>query len=499
MKPVRSSNAVCIAGLIAFLLILFGASPAGAALTLVDNGQLVADGQGLYWLQNANLAASDTFGISTCTSSLTTGCVNPNGSMSYATAQTWVADMNAQNYLGHDNWQLPAEAQSDPGCSATGKQANGFAFNCAGGALGSLYYKGLGLTAPTTAVPPVANTITIPGTGLAFTNLQPSDYWTGSAESGSSNGFHTFSFAAGWSGANGGIISNPPANSANFFYALPMIPGCVTANPGANQMVCGGNAQPGCVTPTQQMVNQTVCDPSSGVTWLLNGNLAGTNAAGRFGLPLCSGLPGTDTACVNANGTMTEYAAQQWIMALDAADYLGTSDWTLPAFASADGCQYAACIGGTPAKDTAANDPLASLFYNLLGQSPAQTAIAPSTSASGPFSNLQPDFYWACPAGAATDPVALSACSPLAQCGPTGALSNNCPNVMDYSFNFLEGYASTDEAVSDLFVTAYFVPEPPGWAVLACGLAALASAARWRRRRWVTARVGRRARPAWDS
>jgi len=50
------------------------------------------------WLANANLAASNTFGISG---------INPDGTMDWNKANQWVAAMNATKYLGKTGWRLP--------------------------------------------------------------------------------------------------------------------------------------------------------------------------------------------------------------------------------------------------------------------------------------------------------------------------------------------------------------------------------------------------------
>src|SRR5579862_7814011 len=77
-----------------------GSAPVPQATIVYDPNQ------GGCWLANANLAGNPN----TVASLGVTG-VTPNGSMDYATAQKWVAALNAYNsgsgYLGHNNWQLP--------------------------------------------------------------------------------------------------------------------------------------------------------------------------------------------------------------------------------------------------------------------------------------------------------------------------------------------------------------------------------------------------------
>jgi len=76
--------------------------------------------------------------------------------MNWVGATAWVAAMNAANYLGHSNWQLPTTPLVDKGCGAVGPQKNSFGANCS-----------LGLTFPNTAVP-------FPNTEVGpFSNLQP--------------------------------------------------------------------------------------------------------------------------------------------------------------------------------------------------------------------------------------------------------------------------------------------------------------------------------------
>jgi len=194
------------------------------------------------WLADANLAAINRFSLPVCNVSGAQPCINPSGSMSYQAAAAWVQAMNAANYLGHTDWQLPATPFTDKTCPKTGPNGTSFGFGCTGGALGSLCYNGLGLKAPNTAVP-VPNI-----TAGLFSNFQPYLYWSQSSGQG---GNATLSFNSGFQGAN---------TADNFLYTLTMIPGKSPAN----------------------LSGQTVYDPVTNVTWLANANLAATNT---FGLP----------------------------------------------------------------------------------------------------------------------------------------------------------------------------------------------------------------------
>jgi hypothetical protein len=103
---------------------------AGATLTLSADGLTVYDTvNNITWLADANLPASNRFGIPVCNASSTQVCINASGSMSYQAAAAWVAAMNAANDLGHTNWQLPTTPSIDnTGCSFTGTHGNSFGF-----------------------------------------------------------------------------------------------------------------------------------------------------------------------------------------------------------------------------------------------------------------------------------------------------------------------------------------------------------------------------------
>ena len=89
---------------IACLLLVTGFVPVTNA-TLVSRlgGQAVYDTDlNVTWLTDANLASTETFGVSGITTT---------GFMDGGTTQTWISAMNASNgglgYLGYNNWRLP--------------------------------------------------------------------------------------------------------------------------------------------------------------------------------------------------------------------------------------------------------------------------------------------------------------------------------------------------------------------------------------------------------
>jgi hypothetical protein len=81
---------------------------ASATLVLSPDGVTVYDSvNNISWLADANLPATNRFGLPVCTASGTQPCVNASGSMNYQAAAAWVQAMNAANYLGHTNWATP--------------------------------------------------------------------------------------------------------------------------------------------------------------------------------------------------------------------------------------------------------------------------------------------------------------------------------------------------------------------------------------------------------
>ncbi len=62
------------------------------------------DGSILMWLKDGNTAATETFGVSGILS---------DGTMDWATANDWIAAMNASNYLGYNDWRLPVTLPVD--------------------------------------------------------------------------------------------------------------------------------------------------------------------------------------------------------------------------------------------------------------------------------------------------------------------------------------------------------------------------------------------------
>jgi hypothetical protein len=181
-------------------------SEANAALIPGNNGQTVYDtAQNVTWLANANLPATQTFGVSG---------INRDGSMSWDTAQSWIAAMNAANYLGSNHWSLPTTQLPDAGCSQRPESA-AFGYGCTGSQMGDIFYNELGGER--------GSTIELKhSAGYAlFNNFQPYLYWSSTPWMRVPNSAFSFSFGNGFQGTNVYV---------NDMYAIPVAPGKWTQN-----------------------------------------------------------------------------------------------------------------------------------------------------------------------------------------------------------------------------------------------------------------------------
>jgi hypothetical protein len=111
---------------------------ANSALIDAGNGTVLDDDMGIYWLANANLAETNSFGVSG---------IQSDGSMSLETAYDWVAAMNIAGYLGFNDWRIPFASPIDHSCTddtgGTSPRSDGVGYNCSGGEMGHLYYEEL--------------------------------------------------------------------------------------------------------------------------------------------------------------------------------------------------------------------------------------------------------------------------------------------------------------------------------------------------------------------
>ena len=133
---------------------------------------------------------------------------------------------------------------------------------------------------------------------------------------------------------------------------------------------------------------QAYYDDVLDITWLTNANLADTNDFGVTG--------------INANGTMTWTKANEWIGAMNTANYLGTNDWRLPTVeplnGSTSGCNQLQrqhrlrlqpertghCLCGGTASE------MAHMFYNTLDNKGYCNTVEHDRLLPGP-GRLRPD------------------------------------------------------------------------------------------------------------
>jgi hypothetical protein len=99
-----------VAGIL--LIFLFGSSAQAALISRAGGQAYYDDVLDITWLADANLADTETFGV--------TG-INADGSMVSTTkANEWIAAMNTANYLGRSDWRLPNIVDTGtPGCNGS--------------------------------------------------------------------------------------------------------------------------------------------------------------------------------------------------------------------------------------------------------------------------------------------------------------------------------------------------------------------------------------------
>jgi hypothetical protein len=142
MKPIKKYLFILCLG-------LFFSGSANAALVAALGGQVVNDTDlNITWLANANLTATNTFGLATgvnlgSVNAIADSIINSNGTMTWGGALTWINAMNAANYLGYNDWRLPITPRSDTSCTY-GLFGDTTGYNCTGSEMGHLYYTELG-------------------------------------------------------------------------------------------------------------------------------------------------------------------------------------------------------------------------------------------------------------------------------------------------------------------------------------------------------------------
>jgi hypothetical protein len=151
--------------ILALLAGLAASGGAQAALHDRGGGLIYDDVLNVTWLQDANLAATNTFGLAYSTNlgdhpndvygPTYTEMISTDGGMNWGAALHWIDAMNAANYLGYHDWRLPTMVDTGtPGCnyaySGTDCGHNALTYDAGSGTVYSelayMYYVNLGLT-----------------------------------------------------------------------------------------------------------------------------------------------------------------------------------------------------------------------------------------------------------------------------------------------------------------------------------------------------------------
>lgn len=131
-------------------------SAAQSALVNRGGGMIYDTTRNLTWLADMNYAQ---------TSGHTGTGVNANGTMNWAAATNWAANLV---YGGFDDWRLPTLSPSDTSCSYNFNPGSGFpqqyyGYNCTGGELSGLFVTDLGNKAGKSVLNPAGDTAELAG------------------------------------------------------------------------------------------------------------------------------------------------------------------------------------------------------------------------------------------------------------------------------------------------------------------------------------------------
>jgi len=225
------------------------AGAANAGLINRGGGLIYDDVLDITWLQNANLAATETFGLSTGVSLGThpndtsgiNGVIYAGGYMNWPGALFWIDAMNDANYLGYDDWRLPTVepigASFNYSFSNNGSTDYGYGITSPNSEMSYMYYVNLGnkgYCTPDNSNPSVcvvqsgwglnntSFTDAVTGDSTPIQNLQPYVYWSGTEYAPNANVAWTFYALVGIQYARYKDVD---------FYAWAVRPGDVAAPP----------------------------------------------------------------------------------------------------------------------------------------------------------------------------------------------------------------------------------------------------------------------------
>lgn len=186
------------------------------------------------WLANANLAASNTFGLAYNTNlgdhpndaygPFYTESIRTNGRMTWGAALHWIDAMNQANYLGYNDWRLPDVkpvngSSFQYGYSVAGTTDRSYNITSPQSEMAHLYHVTLGNKSYSDTAGNVQSGWGLSNTG-PFSNVQSGNYWSGVEYAPYTNfawSFNTFN------GRQGDGLKN------NALYAWAVRPGDVAA------------------------------------------------------------------------------------------------------------------------------------------------------------------------------------------------------------------------------------------------------------------------------
>jgi hypothetical protein len=294
-----------------------------------------------------------------------------------------------------------------------------FGAGCTASALGNLYQVGLQRSFPDSVVPFFFNAV------RPFDNMPSGLYWTSDmaqppSQGQPSPGQETVSFNTGTHGSNTTLY--------NYLHVLPMFVGSIGPPP----------TGPGIVPYTSgKAANKAVYDTSTGITWPLNANLAESQKFGVSGTTtITSPAHGTTITVplIDAAGTMLLGTVQEkggWLDSMNKANFAGANNWTLPSK-----LELLELYGDL-------NPQVGDLRFLVLQQ-------------TGPFSRLQPFFYWGCQRkqkGSSQSP-----------CDPNlfpGLAPDGSGQHMQWSFDMDNGFQGTDLPTKQFYVMVYYPATTP--------------------------------------
>lgn len=179
------------------IVLLLACGSANAALLSRAGGQAYYDTDtNLTWVTNANLGASNTFGVLG---------INANGTMTWDKANEWIAAMNAASYLGTSGWRRPTVTDTGtPGCNFGYSGTDcGYNVDLATGEMARMFYGTLDNDGYATTSGGLTGCVAVnclTNTG-PFANLQAATYWTGTINIDGADNVWNFQFHLGYQGS----------------------------------------------------------------------------------------------------------------------------------------------------------------------------------------------------------------------------------------------------------------------------------------------------------